>query len=213
MMPQLARAEALAHVDAALAAAAASQAQLLVVADDTAHLTSMRHDLLQLARARACAACGAVACPCELSLLPRVAMAGCAAYVQLYVRAPPDLARARNEGRGSAERIPEEVFARMVASFEPPDESVREFEQNTVVVDAADDLDAAAVWHRVKNAWGEAPESPPTLQELQQQRADGQAANLASWMHAWDVGSRRAVSEAVTQGACSALRRVFAAAR
>lgn len=51
--PQLAREEALSRLDAALAGAAASQAPLLVIADDTAHLTSMRHDLLQLARTRA----------------------------------------------------------------------------------------------------------------------------------------------------------------
>ena len=41
-------------MDAHLASAAAALPEpLLVIADDTAHLTSMRHDLFQLARARA----------------------------------------------------------------------------------------------------------------------------------------------------------------
>ena len=131
------------------------------------------------------------------------AATGGAAYVQLYVRASTELAGSRNEGRGAGERIPADVFARMVAAFEAPDESVREFERGTVVVDAADDLDVAAVWQRVASAWGESARQPPTLLELEQQRAGGQAANQASWMHAWDMGARRIVSEAVTQGAHS----------
>lgn len=121
--------------------------------------------------------------------------------MQLYVRAPPELACRRNEGRGAGERVPADVFARMVAAFEAPDASVREFEQATIVADAAAELDAAAVWQRVASAWGGAAASPPTPQELAQLRADGQAANSASWMHAWDVGARRAVSEVVTRGA------------
>ena len=162
----------------------------------------MRHDLLQLARTRACPWCGA----CFVNPADLRAAAGCAAYVQLYVRASPELAGSRNEGRGAIERIPADVFARMVAAFEAPDESVREFERGTVVVDAADDLDVAAVWQRVVSAWGEPARQPPTLHELEQQRAGGQAANQASWMHAWDMGARRIVSEAMTQGAqvCSA---------
>ena len=133
--------------------------------------------------------------------------------MQLYVRATPELASRRNDGRGAGERVPADVFARMAAAFEAPDQSVREFEQATVVVDAAAELDAAAVWQLVASSWGEAAQSPPTLQELEQQRAGGQAANMASWLHAWDVGSRRAVSEAVTRGARGALRRVCAAQR
>lgn len=127
--------------------------------------------------------------------------AGSAAYVQLYVRASTELAGRRNEGRGAGERIPAEVFARMVAAFEAPDESVREFEHGTVTVDATDDLDVAAVWQRVISAWGESARQPPTQHALEQQRAGGQAANQASWMHSWDMGARRIVSEAVTQGA------------
>ena len=120
--------------------------------------------------------------------------------MQLFVRASPELAGRRNEGRGAGERIPADVFARMVAAFEAPDESVREFERSTVVVDAVDDLDVAAVWQRIASAWGESARQPPTLDELEQQRAGGQAANQASWMHTWDMGARRLVSEAVTQG-------------
>jgi hypothetical protein len=134
--------------------------------------------------------------------------------VQLFVRAPPQLAARRNAARVGAERVPAEVWARLAAAFEAPDASVREFEQSTVVADvddACEDAHAAAarvqdVWARVRAAWGGAASAPPSQADLDARRAGGTEGNVRSAVHAWDVSTRRALSDVLARGACAAAR-------
>jgi hypothetical protein len=134
--------------------------------------------------------------------------AGGAAFVQLFVRAQPQLASSRNAARAGAERVPAHVWDRLAAAFEPPDASVRGFEQTTVIVDVDENAcvdDGAArvrdVWCRVRAAWGAAASVPPSAAELEARRACGTAGNARSSVHAWDVSTRRELSEALAQGA------------
>ncbi|GAQ78956.1 Voltage-gated shaker-like K+ channel subunit beta [Klebsormidium nitens] len=56
---------------------------------------------------------------------------------------------------------------------------------------------AAEVWHRVWDAWGQAPEEPPDRAEEEAKRAAAVAATADSILHALDLRTRRALSSAM----------------
>ena len=73
----------------------------------------MRHECLQLARKHQ------------------------AAYVQLYIRCPVEIALQRNESRSQDQRVPEAVIRCMACVFEVPDPQKRAWEANTIVLDGS----------------------------------------------------------------------------
>ena len=73
----------------------------------------MRHECLQLARKHQ------------------------AAYVQLYIRCPVEIALQRNESRSQDQRVPEDVIRCMARVFEVPDSQKHAWEANTIVLDGS----------------------------------------------------------------------------
>lgn len=73
----------------------------------------MRHECLQLARKNQ------------------------AAYIQLYVACPVEVAFRRNASRSKDRRVPEAVMRRMARVFEVPDPPKHAWEANTIVLDGS----------------------------------------------------------------------------
>ncbi len=73
----------------------------------------MRHECLQLARKHQ------------------------AAYMQLYIRCPVEIALQRNASRSQGQRVPEAVMLRMARVFEVPDPEKHAWEANTIVLDSS----------------------------------------------------------------------------
>lgn len=171
-----ARARALTALDELLCSASSSAQPLtLLLADDVAHLSSMREDLHRLARRRG------------------------ASYAQLLVDTPVEVCAARNAARVGAARVPEPVFLRLSATLERPEASPRAFERATLVTHGAEA--ASVLWSHLWCAWGAPPAPPLQPAALAARRALGQAANQGSWAHGWDLRARRAVADAVNRGA------------
>ena len=171
-----ARARALTALDVLLCSACSSAQPLtLLLADDVAHMSSMRADLSRLARRRG------------------------ASYAQLFVDTPFEVCAARNAARVGAARVPEAVLLRLSATLERPEASPRGFERVTLVTHGGEA--ASEVWSRLWCAWGAPPAPPVQPAALAARRALGQAANQGSWAHGWDLRARRAVADAVNRGA------------
>ncbi len=73
----------------------------------------MRHECLQLARKHQ------------------------AAYIQLYITCPVEVAFQRNASRSEDQRVPEAVMQRMARVFEVPDSQRHAWESNTIVLDGS----------------------------------------------------------------------------
>ncbi len=73
----------------------------------------MRHDCLQLARKHQ------------------------AAYIQLYIRCPVEIALQRNASRSQDQRVPEAVMRRMARVFEVPDPRKHAWEAHTIVMESS----------------------------------------------------------------------------
>ena len=132
-----------------------------------------------------------------------------AAYIQLHVDVPVDVAAARNRARHGNDRVPDDVFARLAAAWESPSACKHVFERDTVVMDnmACDDEGGehavARLWQRLDAHWrqsGPACRSGLTQAEQDTRKAQGQAGNAASEVHSWDVRARQAISAAVSAG-------------
>ncbi|KAF8073254.1 Pstk [Scenedesmus sp. PABB004] len=154
---------------------APQQRQLVVVVDDVHHLRSMRHELAQLARAHA------------------------AAFMQVFLDCPLELALQRNRARVGAERVPDAVLARLATAFEPPAADARAWEaQHTLTLAAGGAaLEPAWLWAQVLRHWGGPLPAPPSEQELAARREAGTAANAASAAHGFDLRTRSALSAAL----------------
>jgi len=130
-----------------------------------------------------------------------------AAFVQLCVQVPVEVAAARNASRAGAQRVPADVFARLAAAWESPVASRHAFERATLVVDTTDrnaSSTAEDAWRRLCTLWatcGPATRAGPTQEELHHLRSVGQAGNAASDVHSWDMRARAAMTAAVTAGA------------
>ncbi len=60
-----------------------------------------------------------------------------AAYLQLYIACPVEVALQRNAARSQDQRVPEAVMRRMAHIFEVPDPQKHAWEANTIVLDSS----------------------------------------------------------------------------
>lgn len=60
-----------------------------------------------------------------------------AAYIQLYITCPVEVALQRNASRSQGQRVPEAVILRMAHVFEVPDPQKHAWEANTIELDGS----------------------------------------------------------------------------
>ncbi len=60
-----------------------------------------------------------------------------AAYIQLYIQCPLDIASQRNAVRPEHQRVPESVMRRMAKLFEEPNAVEHSWEAHTIVLDGS----------------------------------------------------------------------------
>ena len=131
------------------------------------------------------------------------ACTGGAAYLQVYLRCPPELAQGRNAGRPEGQRVPAEAIARAADALEgfPSSSSSAgpSWEEGcTVTVDAGAPPGAAgALWERVWAAWGPPLPPPPDLEAEEAERRAARQATASSLAHQADLAMRRALSSAL----------------
>eukprot|EP00198_Chlamydomonas_reinhardtii_P002137 XP_001691473.1 seryl-tRNA(Sec) kinase [Chlamydomonas reinhardtii] len=147
-----------------------SGGHVLVIADDNFQLRSMRHALFRAARDRGMA------------------------FIQAHVDCSLATACTRNQQRTGLAAVPQEALCRMAQQFEPPQPERFAWEASSLLW-PADRVQALV--HELQRLWGPPPPQPPSAEELQRQREEGQAANATSYVHGLDVRSRKALSEAV----------------
>lgn len=146
------------------------------------------------------------------------------AFIQAHVDCSLATACTRNQQRTGLAAVPQEALCRMAQQFEPPQPERFAWEASSLVVSSSpwngdeDDRSYTAgidiqanhqshqLWpadrvqalvHELQRLWGPPPPQPPSAEELQRQREEGQAANATSYVHGLDVRSRKALSEAV----------------
>lgn len=91
-----------------------------------------------------------------------VLYAGGAAYLQLLLRCPLDVAQQRNAQRPPPAWVPPEVLRRTAEAFEDPTASPLIWDRGTLELDGAVPLPGGAVlWERIWAAWGPAPPRQP----------------------------------------------------
>jgi len=151
----------------------------VVLVDDTMHYRSMRREVQRIAGR------------CE------------AAYLQVFVDAPLDVALARNAQRRSRpvggssslprSALPDAVVARAFSALERPDVDP----WGAIVIPASDGatFDAAAVWDALNARWGPATRFVSPEEEAARLRA-ARDASAASQAHQLDCALRREITEA-----------------
>jgi len=122
-----------------------------------------------------------------------------AAFLTLFVDAPPSLARLRNDARTGPDRVPGQAWDRICAAFEAPSEG----RSRSLHVDATSPPAAEQLWNEVLAAWAEAPPMPLPPADVKTAQTAARAATAASRVHAWDLRARKEVAAAVAQGAFS----------
>ncbi|DBA80167.1 TPA: hypothetical protein ACH3X2_007636 [Trebouxia sp. C0005] len=175
---QKARESAMSQVEQELHSATASTLDGLVIVDDNMYYRSMRHDCLQLARKYQ------------------------AAYIQLYIRCPAEVALQRNASRSQHQGVPEAVMRRMERLFEVPDPQKHAWEANTIVLDGSRlEMNFASdeIWQQILGMWKDPVQPVADAATLEQTRQHGRAANELSLQHQLDLFCRKAVSEIVQQ--------------
>ncbi|KAL0025370.1 hypothetical protein WJX79_001756 [Trebouxia sp. C0005] len=173
-----ARESAMSQVEQELHSATASTLDGLVIVDDNMYYRSMRHDCLQLARKYQ------------------------AAYIQLYIRCPAEVALQRNASRSQHQGVPEAVMRRMERLFEVPDPQKHAWEANTIVLDGSRlEMNFASdeIWQQILGMWKDPVQPVADAATLEQTRQHGRAANELSLQHQLDLFCRKAVSEIVQQ--------------
>jgi O-phosphoseryl-tRNA(Sec) kinase len=165
----------------------------LVIVDDTMHYRSMRAECWRIARTTG------------------------AAYLFSHIKCPRDVALERNKLRPPGQRVPEEVFKRTVAIFEPPEESSHcPFDSNNYRVALetqvnvlmgekhSDDTsrikieEGQALWQRVLAAWGP-PAPAPFDEEAEEARVTEARKHTAeSLIHHVDVQTRKYLTEVLS---------------
>ena len=156
--------------------APAESGHKLVIADDTFHYRSMRREAFRLSRDSG------------------------AAFLQLHVACPLDLALQRNSQRAQEARVPEEVVTRMDAVFEAPASRCADWDGSSAIhVDASAEVEAGDVWGEVWSAWGAAPLAQPDEQQLAEERSEARAATAESALHRADLVCRQMLAETLEQ--------------
>lgn len=138
----------------------------------------MRHECLQLARKHQ------------------------AAYVQLYIRCPVEIALQRNESRSQDQRVPEAVIRCMARVFEVPDPQKRAWEANTIVLDGSRlgmSSSSEEIWQKILGMWKDPVQPVADAAILEQTKQHGQAANKLSLQHQLDLFCRKAISDTMQQ--------------
>ncbi|KDO27292.1 hypothetical protein SPRG_22201 [Saprolegnia parasitica CBS 223.65] len=107
----------------------------------------------------------------------------------------PDLCRARNAARQSP--VPDVVFRRMHALFEPPSPSMHPWEARSIVVDLSSADAMPAALHAALAMIAEAVATPEvdTTQEIVLEKERSRAATLASVLHRADLVLRQLVGQ------------------
>eukprot|EP00850_Spirogloea_muscicola_P001501 SM000005S17298 [mRNA] locus=s5:1360614:1363366:+ [translate_table: standard] len=185
-----ARHEALHQVELLLQHQDAEGAPLLIIVDDTMELRSVRLRAYKLARRYISA--GELTC----AVIATVPTDG-AAFIVVYIAAPPALSQARNESRPAQQRVPESVLAQMTARLEPPDGTMHSSELSAVIVNAtgsSQDL-SQHVWEELLQRWGE-PAPALTSHDDYATLNDHRSANSA--LHLLDLRTRKLQSASLS---------------
>lgn len=128
----------------------------------------------------------------------RLARDAGAAFVQLHVACPLDVALQRNSQRPQEARMPKEVVRRMDAVFQAPACGREGWDGSSAVcVDAAAEVDPRAVWEQVWSSWGPAPVARADEEELAEERAEARAASAENALHQTDLVCRQLLAEAL----------------
>ncbi|KAA6418212.1 MAG: L-seryl-tRNA(Sec) kinase [Trebouxia sp. A1-2] len=125
-----------------------------------------------------------------------------AAYIQLYIRCPAEVALQRNASRSQHQGVPEAVMRRMERLFEVPDPQKHAWEANTIVLDGSRlEMNFASdeIWQQILGMWKDPVQPVADAATLEQTRQHGRAANELSLQHQLDLFCRKAVSEIVQQ--------------
>ncbi|EQC38437.1 hypothetical protein SDRG_04146 [Saprolegnia diclina VS20] len=157
------------EVELALAAASMSGKPRVLLLDDNMYYRSMRKKYLQLCRQRN------------------------VGFGVIHVDTPPDLCRARNAARPNP--VPDVVFRRMQALFQPPRPSAQPWEARSIVIDlsTADSTPHALCAALAMIAEAVAAPEVDTAQESMLEKERSRAATIASVLHRADLVLRQLV--------------------